>query len=236
MPKQTKLDEHAVIYQPRKLQTEKEKLKGMPFRDKLSYLREYYKLHAAVAIAVIAIIIYMIYQIITPNVHTRFYAAILDSTINIDTMANYGQDFSDFLQLEPKTEIVTLNDSMNSSIGIEYAANMRGIITTYVAAKEVDVIIAPESEFASYAYSEYFVKLSDELPTDVYSQLTDYFYLTNVEEDPEKNAYGIYLTDTSLFKGATYEDEPYVLGIVANYPHKDNTIKFIKYLFKDLKK
>ena len=236
MPKQTRLDEKAAIYQPRKMQTEKEKLKDMPLRKKFSYLWEYYKLPGVVILAAISLTAYIIYLIITPNVYTKFNATILDSTVNIDAVAKYGQDFSEYLKLDPKTEIVVLNDALNSSFGLDYASNIQQTVSTYIAAQEIDVIIAPVTEFEGYAYSEYFAKLSDELPTDVYSELTDYFYITNVEGDPDKNAYGIYLTDSDLFKNATYEDEPYVLGIVANYQNKENTIEFIKYLFKDLKK
>jgi hypothetical protein len=99
-------------------------------------------------------------------------------------------------------------------------------------AGEIDVIIAPESLFKQYTDNGYFAALSDELPTDVYCSLTDSFFLSGTSDDPEKNAYGIYLTNSDLFKNVTYNDEPYVLGILQNYPHKENTVEFIRYLFK----
>jgi hypothetical protein len=231
MPKQTRLDEQAVIYQPRKEQTEKEKLKDMKFSDKLSYLWEYYKFHAAVTIAVIAFAGYMVYQFVTPDVKSQFYAAIINSAVNPDTMAQYKTDFADYLQLDPERQSVDLNDTFYLSSDNEYMSALQQALTTYIAAGQVDVIIAPESVFNSYAYNGYMAKLSDELPTNVYSSLTDYFYMTDIDGDPNKNAYGIYLSDTNLFKGITYNNEPYILGIIPNYPHVDNTIEFIKYLF-----
>lgn len=232
MPNQTRLDESADIYQPRKEQSEKEKLKDMKFSDKLSYLWEYYKIHAAVTIAVIGLASYLIYQIVTPDIKPQFYAAIINSAVNPDTMVQFKTDFADYLQLDPKRQSIDLNDTFYLSTGSEYVSEMQQVLTTYIAAGQVDVIIAPESTFKDYAANGYMAKLSDELPTDVYSSLTDNFYISGTTDDPEKNAYGIYLSDTSLFKGVTYNGEPYILGIIPNYPHEDNTIEFIKYLFK----
>lgn len=233
MPKQTKLDEHAVIYQPRKALSEKEKLNDMSFHDKLNYLWEYYRIHAAIAVGVIALIIYIIYEIVTPDVKSQFYAAIIDSTIDTKVMQEYSDTFGKYLELDPKTQSVEFNDQFYFSSESDYAASLQQVLATHIAANEVDVIIAPESEFANYVTYGYFAKLSDELPTDIYSSLTDSFYISSTEEDSTKNAYGIYLTDSNLFKDLKYNGDPYVLGIVANYPHEENTVEFINYLFKD---
>jgi hypothetical protein len=81
MPKQVRLNENAEIYQPRKKQTEKEKLSEMSLKDKVSYLWEYYKLHALVIVLIIATIIYIVKEIVTPNIETQLYAAIINNTI-----------------------------------------------------------------------------------------------------------------------------------------------------------
>jgi len=230
MPKQTKLDEHAVIYQPRQELSEKEKLKDMNVAEKFNYLWEYYRIHAAIAVASIALIIYIVHEIMTPDVVPQFYAAIIDSGVPSETMLQYGEDFAEYLELDPTRQSIELSDKFYSSSS-DYASSMQQILATYIAAGEVDVIIAPESEFMNYAYYGYFGKLSDALPTDVYSALTDYFYITETEEDATKNAYGINLSNSDLFQNLEYDGEPYILGIVANYPHADNTVEFIRYLF-----
>jgi hypothetical protein len=233
MPKQTRLDEDAVIYQPRSEQSEKEKLSDMSFRNKLSYLWEYYKIHAIVTVAVIALSSYLIYTVATPNIEPQFYAVIINNSVEDAVIANYQADFANYLQLDPKTESVELNATFYFNTNSEYSMNMKQALTTYVSAQQVDVIIAPESEFASYAYYGYVDKLTDQLPTDVYSSLTDHFYISDLEEDPEKNVYGIYLSDTKLYAKNTNKDDPYILGIVANSKHKDNAVEFIRYLFND---
>ncbi|MDF2941208.1 MAG: hypothetical protein K0S01_66 [Herbinix sp.] len=233
MPKQTRLDENAVIYQPRSEISEKEKLRDMSFSNKLSYLWEYYKIHALVSIGAIALASYFIYSIVTPNIEPQFYAVVINNTIADDVIEKYQADFADYLQLDPKTESIDINAAFNFNGTDEYSMNMNQVLSTYVAAAQVDVIIAPESEMASYAYNGYLDKLSDQLPTDIYSSLTDNFYLSDLEEDPEKNVYGIYLTNTKLFADNANNEDPYVIGIVSNSKHKENAVEFIRYLFND---
>lgn len=233
MPKQSRLEEPVTIYQPRELPSEKEKLKNMNMKEKLNYLWEYYRFHALGVILAIVAIIYVVYQVITPSINTQFYAAIIDSSVPTEVVDQYASDFSDYLEFNPKLEDVQINDTFYLSGSGNY--NLQAALTAYIAAREVDVIIAPESLFSNYTMNDYFTKLSEALPTDIYSSMTDRFYISETTENSDKNAYGIYLNDSDLFEGITYDGEPYVLGILTNYPHSENTIEFINYLFKNSK-
>jgi len=233
MPKETRLEEDAVIYQPRQKLTEKQKLKDMSFQEKISYLWEYYRIHAAVAIAVIALIIYLIYELMTPDVKTQFYAAIINNTINDQVWDQYTTSFEDYLNLNPKTEDVQLNYNFYLNASSDYSMNMQQALSTYIAAGEVDVIIAPESSFKEYAYYGFMEKISDQIPTDLYASLTDNMYMSNTEEDAENNVYGIYLTDTKLFKENANNTDPYILGIIANSGHKENAAEFLRMLYNE---
>lgn len=232
MSKQTRLNDDAFIYQPRQQLTEKEKLKNMSSKEKLVYLWEYYRIHVAVTIGIIALLSYIIYSIITPNIVTRFYAAFIDCSVDAEVLEKYRNDFSEYLELNPNTETVNFNTSFYLSSDSEYAMTMKQALVTYVSAQEIDVIIAPESQFSDYAYYGYFDKVSDQLPTDIYSNLTDYLYMSKTEENPVQYSYGIYLTETELFKPYQDASDPYVLGIVANSKHKENAIEFIRTLFR----
>lgn len=232
MIKQTRLNDDSFIYQPRPQLTEKEKLRNMSLKEKLAYLWEYYRIHAFIIIGVIALGSYIIHSIFTPNVVTQFYAAFVDCPVDAEVLENYRTDFADYLQLNPQTENVNFNTSFYLKSEGEYAMSMKQALVTYVSAQEVDIIIAPETQFAQYAYYGYFDKVSNQLPTDIYSNLTDYFYMSEIEGTPEQNAYGIYLNNTELFQPYTDESDRYVLGIVANSKHKENTIEFIRTLFE----
>ncbi len=231
MAKQTRLDDDAFIYQPRKDQTEKEKLSEMPFRKKIEYLMEYYKFHALVGLVVIAFVIYIVNTLLHPAASTQFYAAIINSTMDEQVSKQYSEDFSKYLKLNPSKESVEFSATYNFDLKDSYSSQLREVLVTRISAKQVDVIIAPESEFYNYCYAGGFLKLSDLLPTDLYSSLTDKFYTTHTQYDADQTAYGIYLKDTPLKKYFPDDSQNYVMGIVSNSEHVDNSISFIQFLF-----
>jgi hypothetical protein len=232
MPKQTRLSEDASIYQQRQELTEKEKLKDMSRGSKIAYLWEYYRFHALIILLVIGFAVYIIHNIATPKVETELYAAIINNTISDELWEQYQTEVSDYLKLDPKRQDVIMNRSFYFNGDSEYAMNMQTALVTYVSARQVDLIIAPESQFKQYTYNGYNDKLYDDLPTDLYSELTDDLYVTSTEDDPEENAYGIYLTGTKFFSENADNSDPYVLGIIANSDHKENAIEFIRMLFQ----
>ncbi len=234
MPKQTRLNENAEIYQQRKDQSEKEKLSEMDFKKKVSYLWEYYKLHALVTVIIIATGAYIVKEIVTPNIETKLYAAVINNSIEPQVLEEYQQAFSEYLQLDPTREEVNINPQFYMNGDTEYSMNMKQVLGAYVAAQDVDIIIAPKSDFETYSYYGYMEPMSDLLPTDLYSSLSNYFYIGTQEENPEENVYGIYLSEAGLFKdNAKFtEDNPYVLGVIANSRRQNNAVEFIRYLFK----
>lgn len=234
MPKQTRLNDSAEIYQQRVEQSEKEKLKDMPLGKKVGYLWEYYRLHALFSIIAIAIIVYTVHEIITPDIETRLYAAIIDNPVEPAVLEDYTAQFTEHLQLDPEKEEVVISPQFYFAADNEYAMSMRQVLVTYVAAQDIDIIIAPKSEFESYSYYGYMYSLSDLLPTDLYSKLSDHFYIGTREEDPEEKVYGIYLTDAALFKNneRISEDNPYILGVIGNSRRTEDSVEFIRYLFR----
>lgn len=234
MPKKTKLGDNAEIYQIRKNQTEKEKLREMPFKKMVSYLWEYYKYFAFGIVIAAALLIYIITDVVNKDAKTVLYAAVINNPIDTTVLDELKVDFSEHLQLDPKLEKVEINSQFYFNASVDYTMNMKQVLATYVIAQKIDIIIAPQSEFFNYAYYGFMAPLSDQLPTDLYSSLTDYFYITSQEDDPEENVYGIALTDTDLIQNNTQKTEadPYILGIVANSKHKENTFEFIRYLFE----
>lgn len=233
MPRQTRLDDDALIYQPRKKQTEKEKLREMSFHGKFDYIWEYYKFHILGTAAAIALIVYFIYTILHPNPTSQLYVAMINNPIEDQVLTNYNTAFAKQLKLDPKREIIRFNTQINFGVDENYTISLKSALNTYIMAGEVDAIIAPKSQFEDCIKNGYVGKISDKLPTDVYTSLTDKFYITSTEDDSEKSAYGIYLTDTKLYKEHSLSKEPYVLGIVPNAPHEENTIEFVKYLFNE---
>ncbi|MBH1940457.1 hypothetical protein I5677_06040 [Mobilitalea sibirica] len=232
MPKQTRLSEDAEIYQINKDKNEKERFRDLSFKKKISYLWEYYRLHALFTIIIFGFLGYTIYTISKPNIEAKLYTAIINNTIDDVILDEYKAEFTDLLQLDPEKEEVIINSKFYFNGSYDYAMNMRQILVTYTHAQEIDIIIAPKSEFEGYAYNGFFYKLSDQLPTDLYSMLTDQFYLSDMEDDPQENVYGIYLTESDLFQNHAVNNDPYILGIVGNSKNRENAIEFIRFLFE----
>lgn len=232
MQKQTKLNDDAAIYQPRKEQKEKEKLKDMSFREKISYLWEYYRLHGFAVIITVIFVIYLFNTVLTPKPDLIFQAAIVNNPIPTELLDNYEITFGEYINMDEETENVRLNYQFYFNGPPDYAMNMRQALATFVMAQEIDVIIAPESEFNGYAEAGFSSRLSEQLPTDLYSALTDHFYMSAIEEDADEEVFGIYVTDTKLFKENAFHNEPYILGIAANSKNKANAIEFIRFLFQ----
>ncbi|NLJ96558.1 MAG: hypothetical protein GX321_05345 [Clostridiales bacterium] len=235
MSKNTRLEDDASIYQPRKESSENIKLKNMPFKKKLSYLWDYYKIQGLVIIAILAFAIYVIYEIRTPNAEIKLYTALINNTIHTEVWEEYEETMMDLLELDPATSQVYFNDIFYYNGTTDYAMNVRATFNLFIASADIDLVIAPQSEFINYVNLGILDKLSEQLPTDLYSSLTDKFYLSSTEENPKVQAYGIYLTDTKLFKDHSIptEGDPYIIGIAFNSRHKENATKFIRYIFKE---
>jgi hypothetical protein len=91
------------------------------------------------------------------------------------------------------------------------------------------------SEFSSYVENEFFTPLSEQLPTDLYSLLADKFYLASTKDNSKVAAYGIYVEDTKLYRENAFiiDDDPVLIGIVSNSPHKEISVDFIRFLFNE---
>lgn len=235
MAKKTKLGDDAVIYQKRDRQSEREKLKNLPFKKKIGYLWDYYRYHALGIIILISFISYGIYTFTRPKVENKLYAVIINNTVTPEVWDEYEGILTEYLELNPQIENVELNYRFYYNGDIEYETSMRQTFVVYLAAAEIDVIIAPISEFNNYVKNGFFTPLSEQLPTDLYSSLADKFYLGSNEDNPRIDAYGIYMEDTKLYRTHSLptDGDPVLIGIVSNSTHKENAVEFIRYLFNE---
>lgn len=235
MFKKTRLGDDATIYSLNNNQTDKEKLKDLPWNKKIAYLWDYYKYHALISIVIILVVIYSIYTFTKPKIDTKLYTAIINNTVEPQIWDDYQVKITEYLELDTTSENAKLNYSFYFNGAPDYEVNMRQALTAYVVSTDIDIIIAPLSEFSDYVNSDFFVPLSDHLPTDLYSTLTDQFYLSGTDDNPKVAAYGIYLDQTKLYKNHSLptDEDPVIMGIVANSTNKENAVRFIRYLYSE---
>ena len=230
--KKTVLDDDASIYQSREKKSEKQKLKDMTFKEKLAHFRTYYALKFVISLLILAGVISLIYTMVSPKVEDALYAIVLNYSLNDDQVQIMEEEFSDILEIGEMEQVRIDNsfylgeDDLDASSN--YAVQMK--LTTYLAAKEIDIIIAPESLFKDYIHNGFFDNLEKQLPTDLFSKLTDHLYFGKAEEDTTDIAYGIVLDDLPLYENKDLQ-ESQMIGIVVNSEKKENGIEFIRYLF-----
>lgn len=230
MAKETRLNEDAQIYQPRDTRSEREKLQSMTRKEKLEYFNQYYRNKTIAIIVVLGFVAYLLYSMFGPKVQTVLYTAVLDGCVSNDEVTAFQSDMIDKLGLDTSKSTVVFDDSYYISSQSEYSASNQEKLVLYVSTGEIDIIIAPEEVFNQYASAGYFIKLSECLPADLFSSLTDNFLYHTTEDDSQEAAYGIYMDNYSIHdQNGTAVSHP-VIGIVTNSKHKENAVTFIESL------
>lgn len=233
LAKQTRLNEDAQLYQPRDTRTEKEKFKSMNFKEKLQYFNQYYRNKTIAILVCIGFFGYLLYSMFGPKVETVLYTAVVDACIDTETVSSFQSDMIERLGLDTTKSTVIFDDGFFLTNASEYSASNQTRLVTYVMSGDIDIIIAPEEIFSQYASAGYFIKLSECLPPQMFSTLTDHFFYYTTETDTQEASYGIYLDDYAIKDENGDVTLRPVLGILTNARHTENAVSFIESLNLD---
>ncbi len=241
--KKTTLDDSASIYQKREEKTERQKFSEMKsFSDKVNYFKMYYLKPTLAGILGLALLISLIYTIFAPKDEIVLNVSFVNyplTTMVTDPMKNHFLEESGFVLGE--REVVHF-DGTTYNLNTDYDRTASAALATHIMAGELDIFIAPESTFRSYAFNGTIESLTETLPSDLYAALTDSFLYQQVkvrdeditEATGEEYVLGIYLDNTPFWdEYSAYLDcgERPVIGIVATSKHKENAITFMRYIF-----
>lgn len=234
--KQTRLDDNASIYERRNPTSERQKLSEMNGREKWQYFKDYYLKKTIMSVLLISLVGYFLYTVLSPKPETVLNIACANYQFTEEQIDQLEQEVADYLGIDPNTQEVLFDPSYILS-DFDYSSAEK--LSVLAFARELDVLIVPESKFQEYAFSGSLWSLSDQLPTDLYSALSDKFYLSQLRQGDESYekatgpsyVFGIYLDETELFKNYPTEDPP-VLGIVLSGENNENAVEFIRYLFQ----
>ena len=106
----------------------------------------------------------------------------------------------------------------------------------YNASGDLDITIMSKSIFEMLAPYGHFAEVTDQLPTDLYMELSD--YLVECQQMDEfgnpiagsETVYGICLDSSWIFEGQTLE-EPVILGIGVATLNEEMVETFLRFLF-----
>lgn len=230
--KKTVLDDSASIYQKREEKSDRAKWKELKgFKAKWDHFKAYYLLKCFIGVCAVAFVGYMLYEAFGPEKERVLYVAMLDNVVLTGEMEVLQAGYEEYVALDEENQETLFDNMMMVSDSTDVGSTQK--FTALAFAGDIDVVIAKESLLQEYA-GYYFRPLSDQLPADLYEELTELFcYARPVDDDGnfgEEQPYGIYVSD--LMEQSPACKEPIVLGICGNTERQADAEEFVRYLLK----
>lgn len=203
-----------------KREMEREKLKQMTFAEKVEYIWAYYKIHMAIALGVILVLVIIGQTIYRRQFDTVFYAAIINGTAGDgEAMA---EDFKEYREDTDKYHEYTIDNSMYL-VKDQEDYNMVMKLSTIIGAHQVDVLIAPEYKFQEYVDQDGFYPMSEILTEEQQEKYKD-----------QLTEYGLSVGDSEVLKehGMDVEEDS-CLGVFIYSDHLEEARSFITYIMGD---
>lgn len=230
MAKETKLKDDAFIYQKDDHKTQKQQWKDMNWKQKKQYFLDYYLRASIIGLIVVIGAGYLIYTMFfRQQKECVLYTAIIYDMYEPNAKEDLITKFGDYIGIDTEKQEIKIDDNFFQAN--DNGASSRQRLMTYIMASEIDIIIAPESEFEQMAINGNFVDLTEQLPIELYSELVDSMYFTTLVDSEKKSPYGIHLESNEIVKQLHGITEKPILGIVANAKQKNNANEFIKFIF-----
>lgn len=236
---------------------------GTP-RQKWQYFLDYYKWFVIVGVLILIFAGSFIYQLVTQK-ERALYAALLNA-YEAEAAETYPEKYAEYAGIDLEEYDVYFDSSMFMDSSNLAAVDETTMATTqklmvYIAAKEIDILVAGESITNSYAYNETFCDLRTVLSEEQYAKYEPYFYYmdqavadarneaeasgddyVNVPDYPSPRnpeamenpiPVGIYLDEAeSLKENYYFTDETVILSIPANTEHLENAVQYIDFIFQ----
>lgn len=238
---QKKLEQdEAEIYKKRSKESEAEERKNFTFRQKIQNFKYYYLQTCLIAIVIIAMIGWQVYDYVTKD-DVAMFILIQKDVLTDETIDSLEKELAEYLHFrEGETVRITL-------------ASDNYQIQTFLYSGTADLIIASEEDFSEWAVSDYlsnqnvhgevsfYADYSEDLRyysqiitgEDVRSNTTD----TDVKpSDPTQYNCGLYLTESEKYKQIGGMIQKPVIGLNYAGKHKDDSRRVVQYLMDNSQK
>ena len=213
---------------------EKEKLKKMTWSDRIWYIWEYYKLHM-LGLAGVILVFYIIGTIFYNKSFTSqlSYVVVNDPQRAVADYEPLNQDFKEHMGYGEK-DTINADGSMSMQQGGGFASEMdyanMAKLSAQVASKELDMMIADQSNIDHYASLDGFLDLEQALPADLLQELQDSVYYAK-DESGNEFACAINLSDSRFPEETGNGLDPCYMGIINNTEHIDTIIAWIRFVW-----
>ncbi len=233
MVKKTRLGDDADIYKHQEKKSELEKLKNLKGKDKFIYILDYYKLHIIGAALIIAILYTILSTVFNPPPECELYVTPINLMVEPQLLDECINDITSYLNLNTKTQEVVIDDSMNIDLDNidSFTMSHEQKFSTYLYAREFDIIITDNAFFEQHASLGYFADLSDTLPKDLLEVASKDLMYSLIDETNETIPCGIKLPTDNKFSNYLATNKETIFCIAANSPETDNNILFLRYIY-----
>lgn len=245
--KKTSLEDDASIYSEHKSRSDREIWNELNKKERSVWFKDYYLAPILVGIIVVAIASYLIYDAISSYRDTALFTAVINDSFDVDSRDNLCSNVLTFLGGNASKEKVTIEDNyiFSGSSGSNASAAAQQI-TSYIYAKQLDIIIADPDYFDHYASLGCFYDLRNILSEEQIQKYSDYIYYPELEENSDSKApegittirpdetypCGIVLSDSSVYSSLGGAQTKPVMGIIVTSQRTANAVKFLDYLFQ----
>lgn len=225
------LDEDASLFQIPEEKSEKQKWAEMDKNQKLHYFIDYYLLKCIICIAAAVTGTLFIWNIIRPQKEQTLFLAVVHNSLNQENEEQLEQFLSDLLITDSEKQEIHIDDSFAS--GYESDAKL----SAYLAAQEIDLLIANETYFQELAQSGCFEDINDAMPQFASKNEDLLCWMNSSSDDGSEctGAYGIDISDSVFLKNSWYSDEKALIGITRSSTQKENAMLTLTELFSNNK-
>ena len=240
MPKETiektKLDDDALLYQKRDEKKDREKFKELDGKGKLQFFRDYYLLKVVIVVIAAVLLGSVIYTVVKPKPEAALNVAVVNDQWEEQALEDFKTSLQDYLGLDASNNTIEVMDALwLNDDGSDMATRTKLMVN--ISAGMVDVMIADQEQFLSYAQQGLFVDLTEELPADLYQKLNGQILTSGVIEEEGQEptgeySVGISLENSQLYGSLTNQTEPMYIGITTSTKNMEDAVKTLQYLFQ----
>lgn len=217
---------------PKKAQQRRqwEQMKSRPLKERAVYLATYYRGHALLALAAVAILVFAAVHMVAAKdtvLQVTFLNVWVQEGLDAETI---GQEFLSFGGLNPKKQEIVLGGSLHpgSIDGMpiaEMQATSMGLIP-----REIDVLLTTDTWIRQNRDEGMFADLSEILPEELLEAYRDkIFYLNSTVDDKGEFPVGIDVSQSSLMLSP---DLPAYFCVTYHAENRDSIALFLRYLLE----
>lgn len=216
-------------------QGEMAKLKEMTFKEKISYLWEYYHTHAIIAVVILVLVIGIPYSILHQKEYCFSGTMLNISTTDLSEDMSYLDSYLEYANIDSNEYEFSMRSSMYLSGNEAEDYNTTMLLVTLVAASELDFILCDEEQMEYLARSGYTADLETALSPAIYEKYKDKMFFTTIDSDEdakENRPAAIEVTDSHITQGLSIITEKYYIVFIVNAKHPEQFDTFLDYLFE----